>query len=210
FGFSAQQAMLGYQAYLINDLANGTYESNMAPGTYYQENIASTSGFSSKLTGNIALELNKKLYLGANLNVHFTDLLRSTSFYEENLSNISTGVKRYEFNNSTYTYGNGFSFQLGGIFKATEQLRIGATYQSPTWNSLRDEFTQNLYSQYFDEGTLKNANVDPNIVTLYDTYKVVTPGSLTGSLAYVFGKKGLISIDYQYKDYSKTKYKDDM
>lgn len=210
FGFSAQQAMLGYQAYLINDLANGTYESNMAPGTYYQENIASTSGFSSKLTGNIALELNKKLYLGANLNVHFTDLLRSTSFYEENLSNISTGVKRYEFNNSTYTYGNGFSFQLGGIFKATEQLRIGATYQSPTWNSLRDEFTQNLYSQYFDEGTLKNANVDPNIVTLYDTYKVVTPGSLTGSLAYVFGKNGLISIDYQYKDYSKTKYKDDM
>ena len=208
-GFSAQQAMLAYQGYLINDTSNG-YESNMAAGNYYQENEVYTSGFQSKLTGNVALEINKKLYLGANVNVHFTDLLRSSSFFEENTSDIATGVKRYQFNNTTYTYGNGFSFQLGGIVKATEELRVGASYQSPTWNSLRDEFSQNLRSQYFNNGSLTNVTVDPNLVTLYDTYKVVTPGSWTGSLAYIFGKNGLINVDYQYKDYSKTKYKEDL
>lgn len=210
FGFSAQQAMLAYQGYLINDLTNG-YASNMAPGNYYQENISYSSGHQSKLTGNLGLEINKKLYLGANLNIHFTDHLRNTSFYEENTDNISTGVKRYEFNNSTYTYGNGFSFQIGGIAKVTEQLRLGLAYESPTWNKLQDEFSQSLYSDYYDNNNqLQFANVNPNLITLFDTYKVITPGSFTGSLAYVFGKNGLISFDYQYKDYSKTKYSENV
>ena len=30
---------------------------------------------------------------------------------------------------------------------------------------------------------------------------------MTGSLAYIFGKSGLISVDYAIKDYSKTKFK---
>src|SRR5690606_3445028 len=130
----------------------------------------------------LGLEINKKIYLGANLNIHFTDHLRNTRFYEENTDNISTGVKRYEFNNSTYTYGNGFSFQIGGIVKVTEQLRLGLAYESPTWNKLQDEFSQSLYSDYYDNNNqLQLANVNPNLITLFDTYKVVTPGSFTGS-----------------------------
>ena len=205
YGFAAQQAMLGYQGYLIND-NNGVYESNMTQGNYYQENASITTGSQNKLSGNVSFEVDKRFYLGANLNIHFTDLLKNSSFYEENTDNINTGVKRYEFNNSTYTYGNGFSFQLGGIAKVTEEFRIGATYQSPTWHSLNDEFSQNLRSNYYDNANLLTANVNPNLVTVYDTYTVKTPGSFTGSLAYIFGSNALLSFDYQYKDYSQTEY----
>ena len=41
----------------------------------------------------------------------------------------------------------------------------------------------------------------------YPTYKLQTPSKWTGSLAYVFGKSGLISLDYSLKDYSKTRFK---
>jgi predicted porin len=34
-----------------------------------------------------------------------------------------------------------------------------------------------------------------------------TPSKITGSLAYVFGKQGLISFDYSRKDYGSTKFK---
>ncbi|HKL36670.1 MAG TPA: outer membrane protein transport protein, partial [Salegentibacter sp.] len=34
-----------------------------------------------------------------------------------------------------------------------------------------------------------------------------TPGKLTGSLAVLFGTKGLISFDYSYKDYSATEFR---
>jgi long-subunit fatty acid transport protein len=41
---------------------------------------------------------------------------------------------------------------------------------------------------------------------ILDDYSLKTPGKYTGSLAYVFGKNGLISIDYSLKDYANAKF----
>ncbi|KAA5535898.1 OmpP1/FadL family transporter [Paenimyroides baculatum] len=204
-GFSAQQAMLAYQGYLIND--NGTnYSLNGAGSSFYQENETYITGFNNQLTGNVGFDINKKLYLGANLNVHFVDYLTSSAIYEENRSAITDGYQKLLFNNQTYTYGSGFSFNVGGIFKATEELRIGASYQSPTWMSLQDEFSQSLQTNILESGVVQNYNINPNLVTLYNKYSVKNPGSISGSLAYVFGTKGLLSVDYIRKDYSTTEY----
>jgi long-subunit fatty acid transport protein len=51
-----------------------------------------------------------------------------------------------------------------------------------------------------------DAIVDPNVIIVYDTYRLRTPGKWTGSMAYVFGKLGLLSVDYSIKDYSKMQY----
>src|SRR5690606_19317920 len=76
---------------------------------------------------------------------------------------------------------------------------------------LQDEFSQSLYSYYYDNNNqLQFANVNTNLITLFDTYKVITPRSFTVSFAYVFGKNGLISFDYQYKNYSITKYSENI
>ena len=205
-GFSAQQAMLAYQGFLINDLADG-FVLNGSGNSFYQENETYVTGFNNQLTANAGFDFNKKLYLGANLNVHFIDYLTSSAIYEENLSPVNEGYKELLFNNQSYTYGSGFSFNVGGIFKATEAFRIGASYQSPTWMGLQDEFSQRLETNIIMDGSLEYFNIDPNLVTLYNKYKVINPGSFTGSLAYVFGSNGLISFDYTRKDYSTTKYK---
>src|SRR5690554_4780037 len=109
-GFSAQQAMLAYQGYLINDDNNG-YVLNGSGNSFYQENETYITGFNNQLTGNIGFDFNKKLYLGANLNLHFVDYMTSTAIYEENIS-ATEGYKELLFNNHTYTYGSGFSFSL--------------------------------------------------------------------------------------------------
>jgi len=204
-GFSAQQAMLAYQGYLINDTGGG-YVRNHSGTSFYQENETYTTGFNNQLTGNVGFDINKKLYLGANLNVHFIDYLTSSAIYEENRSAVTDGYQKLLFNNQTYTYGSGFSFNVGGIFKATEELRIGASYQSPTWMSLQDEFSQSLQTNILEGGVVQNYNINPNLVTLYNKYSVKNPGSISGSLAYVFGTKGLLSVDYIRKDYSTTEY----
>lgn len=203
-GFSAQQAMLAYQGYLINDV-NNDYVLNGSGNTFYHENETYTTGFNNQLTGNIAFDFDKKLYLGANLNLHFVDFLTSSAIYEENIS-ATDGYKQLVFNNSTYTYGSGFSFNLGGIYKATEEFRIGASYQSPTWMSLQDEFSQNLQTNILENGKSTVYDINPNLVTLYNKYNVRNPGSFTGSLAYVFGTQGLVSFDYTRKDYSALEY----
>ncbi|MGB7842321.1 MAG: outer membrane protein transport protein, partial [Salinimicrobium sp.] len=42
---------------------------------------------------------------------------------------------------------------------------------------------------------------------IYPDYKLQTPPIYTGSVAYLFGDRALLSFDYSYKDYSSAKFK---
>jgi long-subunit fatty acid transport protein len=107
-----------------------------------------------------------------------------------------------------YTYGTGFSFQLGAITKVTKELRLGLAFESPTWFRLNDEFAQKLVGVSANTSSeLAPDVVDPKTINYYEPYKLQTPSKWTGSAAYIFGKKGLISVDYAIKDYSSTKFK---
>jgi len=212
-----QQAFLGYQGYIINPVDqfnpnNTLYTSNVpSGGNYYQENSIYSYGYSGKLTFNAATQYKDKLYLGFNLNSHFTDYTQSTSFYETNNNhdplNPLYDVNRSRFDNYLHTYGTGFSFQIGAIAKVTNEIRLGFTYESPIWYNLQDELSQKLVgvrSNNIDE--LPSDVVDPLIINVYPSYELQTPDKFTGSFAYIFGKTGLISLDYSFKDYGSTKF----
>lgn len=207
--FQDQQAFLGYQGYVINpvdatNLNNDTYVSNVpAGGNYYQENAVVANGYNGKLAFNFATQYQDTFYFGLNLNSHFTDYTQTSRFYETNSNNLTTGLKSMHFNNELYTYGSGFSFQLGAIAKVTKEFRLGLAYESPTWYRLNDQLRQTLSSQGYDYAKTVVAS---DFIIYYRPYNLQTPGKWTGSLAYVFGKKGLISFDYALKDYSNTKY----
>jgi Outer membrane protein transport protein (OMPP1/FadL/TodX) len=212
YGFPEQQALLGFQSYIIDTAADYDNNSNrsyvsLVPsgGNYYQENSIKSVGYNGKLSFNISGQYTDKLMLGLNLNSHFSDYRRSSSFFESNTNNTTTTdlVKRIYFNNELYTYGSGFSFQLGAIVKPTEGLRIGLAYESPTWYTLNDEFTQSVSATSGStNGELPRDVADPETTNIYDPYNIQTPGKWTGSLAYVFGKKGLLSFDYGLKNYN--------
>jgi hypothetical protein len=209
-----QQAFLGYQGYLINvdpnNPNNDSYVSNVSPGNFYQENYIESRGYNGKVAFNFATQYTDKFYFGFNLNSHFTDFKKTTLFYEENdNSQTPSEIKNLLFENYQHTYGNGFSFQLGAIAKVTTSLRAGFSYESPTWYRLTDEKIQLLSSS---RNSYTNPNrfeftTDSDILLIYPTYTLQTPSKWTGSLAYVFGKNGLISVDYSIKDYNNVKFK---
>ncbi|PTT05775.1 transporter, partial [Flavobacterium sp. HMWF030] len=142
--YDEQQAYMGYWGHVIdpvnqNNPDNTQYISNVpAGGNYYQENEVYTSGYNSKLSFNIATSYKDRIYFGANLNVHITDYRRSSSFYEDNDNPLEARetISSIRFNNNLYTYGNGFSFQLGAIAKVTDSFRLGLAYESNTWYDL--------------------------------------------------------------------------
>jgi hypothetical protein len=210
----AQQAFLGYQGYIINPVTetpnNSSYTSNVrSGGNYYQENSGYSSGYNGKLTFNSGLQYKEKLYFGINLNSHFTDYIQNTNFYESNNNplDLNYEVKNLNFSNNLHTYGAGFSFQVGAIAKITNEIRFGLAYESPTWYYLQDEFSQRLSSVSSNTvDVLPPDVVDPLVINYYAPYDLRTPGSFTVSTAYVFGKSGLISLDYKYKDYGCTEF----
>lgn len=214
-GHGSQQAFLGYQAYVFNPVntnpTNTIYNSNVPTGgNYYHENTIVTKGYNGKLSFNAATSYKEKIYFGLNLNSHFVDFRQSSRFYEDNNAPLTSNytISRLQFDNELYTYGTGFSFQLGAIAKVTNELRLGLAYESPTWYRLSDEFAQKLVGVSANtSGELTPDVVDPKIINYYEPFKLQTPSKWTGSMAYVFGKKGLISLDYAIKDYSSTQFK---
>ena len=125
--------------------------------------------------------------------------------FEEN-SNAGSLVTEVDFENNLSTIGNGFSFQLGGIAKLSNDVRVGLTYDSPTWYTISEETSQYVASVR-DDGGPTTAIVDPQVINIYPDYKLQTPAKITGSIALVFNQQGLISFDYSRKDYGSTKFK---
>jgi long-subunit fatty acid transport protein len=203
-GFPAQQAFLGFQAGLIepveDDPDNTQYFSNANYTSLNQDFSRSTVGYNSKFTLNAASQYSDNLYLGASINVHDVLYDQYDEFTETGYSTDSE-IQRTTFDNFLRTQGNGFSFSLGAIAKLNDIVRLGASYQSPTWYRLTDDFSQRIST----DSPVANADlsfINFDIVNLFDSYNIKTPAKLTGSMALIFGKNGLISFDYAYQDFS--------
>ncbi|OUR96013.1 transporter [Flavobacteriales bacterium 33_180_T64] len=210
YGFGNQQAFLGYESYILepdeNVDENTFYTSNIAPGTFNQEYSYISKGYNGKFSFNAATQYEDKLYLGINLNAHFINYERFTRFDESN-SNDGSIVTNVGFDNNLLTTGNGFSFQLGAILKVTKELRAGFTYNSPTWYTIFEETSQSIATVVNDVDGSFTTFINPNIINVFPEYRLQSPGKITGSLAYVFGERGLLSFDYSRKNYKNTEFK---
>lgn len=209
-GYGVQQAFLGYESFVIDavdpsDPENTAYTSNIAPGTFDQDYNYESTGLNGKFTINAATLINDDFYIGANLNSHFINYDRVTNFIETN-NNTGSTINEVIFSNRLSTTGAGFSAQIGGIAKVSRSLRVGASFESPTWYYIEEETTQRLE-------TINQANevfvVNPNVVNIFPEYQFRTPAKITGSAAILFGKEGLISIDYSFKDYTTMRFDSD-
>jgi len=153
------------------------------------------------------------LYLGAAINTYDLKFSQQSFLNEQNNdgSGNTINAKFYQQNN---TVGTGFSISAGAIYKASKSLRLGFSYQTPIWYTEINEETNILNNDGFLGDTEIIAS---NNTTIYDnttgnyfpvqaySYRLKTPGKTTASIAYIFGKNGLISADYTIKNYKNLK-----
>lgn len=205
FGFGNQQAFLGFESFILepedNTDDNTAYRSNITGGNYNQRYSLQSTGYNGKMAFNFSGQYDERLNLGLNINAHFLNYNRTTIF-DESASDPNSVVSSVGFDNTLRTTGAGVSFQIGSIYKLTDEFRIGFTYDTPTWFRINDETTQ--FIQTTVQGIDQPVVINPNTVNLFPEYRLRTPGKITGSLAYVFSDKGLLSFDYARKDFSNT------
>ena len=73
-------------------------------------------------------------------------------------------INEIYFENRLSTFGEGFSAQFGMISKISDVIRIGFTYDTPTWFTITEETTQYLETSMideFDENSLLVTNLTP-------------------------------------------------
>jgi len=162
----------------------------------YLENY--TAGRNNKYSLTIASQYNDNLYLGASFLSYNVDYFQRVLIEEYNDDDKGNYMDASMFQELS-TYGYGYSFNLGLIYKPMKSVRLGFAYQSPVWYNLGEGFLEydlELYLSNVDEYSYEYSGVNRY------HYDLKTPSKYNGSFAYIFKKQGLISVDYTYKNYS--------
>ncbi len=145
----------------------------------------------------------KKLFVGASVKLHDLEFSRATFFNERN-DDIDGNILNIEEYTETYIQGNGVSLNLGFIYKLNKNIRIGLAYETPTWYQ---EVIEDYYEELYMEG-INNLNINRYLNGSEDSslFSYRSASRITASGAFIFGKQGLLSIDYTYRDFKNIKF----
>ncbi|MGQ8337969.1 OmpP1/FadL family transporter [Sunxiuqinia sp. A32] len=180
-----------------NDLTN--YE-------HGQRKSFSQKGNIDEYVISLAANFNHKFYVGATVGIQDVYFRETTSLFEYDENNNIEYFNDYTFNTYLRTAGTGVNFKLGAIFKPTNELRLGVAVHTPTFYKLQDNFDNTMYSSLdLDDGSADYEALSP--VDWYN-YQLETPFKAIFSGAYVFGKSAILSVDYEFVDYSTIKLRD--
>lgn len=206
---------LAYDNFLINPNDDGTYSSVLAPDDIMdQEKYTLEKGYISEFVLSIGANYSHKLYLGATLGIQNLYYKSSTLYSEYAYNDNISSLNEFTFGEERRVDGIGVNLKLGAIYKATKDLRIGFALHTPTWYNLDTKMETFMNSKFepsnsngFPEDGIANHSFISEVVEYTNTdYRTPWKSILSG--AYTFGKRAVISIDYEMLNYGKIKYKD--
>jgi hypothetical protein len=202
------ESKLAWENYLINVVnpdqegMGSSYESILFENELVNENMTVNSeGYNNEWVASFGANINHQLYLGATIG--FQDLSHTIS------RNYSENGEFGSFNyiNVAKTEGKGYNLKLGIIYKPTPELRLGAAIHTPTYFNFKEDQYWTMSSKLQNVSSAANGSHYAETPINSYQYNMDTPMRAIGSFAYLFGKRGLVSIDYEYVDYSKVKLK---
>ena len=202
---------MAYQNFLIEYNSQGYFAAPNVNNN--QRNTTMYSGSQSETNFGLSGNFSNKVYIGASLGLASLNYKSDREFIES--GNIRTfagqdpdftgGKYRLDYFTTQETEGSGINLKLGLIYKATQNVRFGFGFISPTWYSLKDTYSENLNTSY----TKSNGSAIPaytNPRSIYDTdYSLRTPYKVNAGLAFL-GKKGLITADAEFVDYASINF----
>jgi hypothetical protein len=201
---------LAYYSFLVNpvDPLNNTtqYNSFITGDTVKQEETVTSKGRQYQYDIAYAGNINDKLYLGASLGIVTVKYTAAREF-KETTSPTDTLIN-YTFSDNRVLKGAGVNLKLGVIYRVSDWLRIGGSILTPTSYSLKETRTYKVSANFIDLfntpysyiNQVDSASARPDAFR----YHLNTPLKLSGGVALFAGKKGFISGDISYLNYSAT------
>lgn len=192
---------LAYYTYLLNPYGNGTTYTDTIPDSLdlVQRRNTETRGGMGEWDFTVGGNYANKLYVGGTLGIPQVRYEEYNSYSETAVNDTAANFKYYEHNTSLETRGSGINFKFGLIYRPIDWLRVGAAFHSPTMLRLSDTYSAEMTSKvgtetYFAQSPSGSFN-----------YRMVTPMRAIGSVAFIIGKQGIISADYEFVDYSNAR-----
>ncbi len=195
---------LAYQTYLINPidtLGSNIYSTEIPDGNVNQLQTIERSGVKNETLIGGGMNISDKLFLGVSLGLSKTEFDENTK-YKESTNVDSLELDNFVFENNLYATGTGAKLKAGLIVKPTDWFRIGVAVHTGTWMVMKETYSTNMTANFKGE----DAYYYEAPLGEYE-YRLRTPGKLLGDMAFVIGKLGIISLGYEYIDFSSSKLK---
>ena len=196
-------SVMGYEAFLINEEPTGwkpdlTGSEKVTP-SYQSNETGSINEYSVGWAGNFS----NMFFLGASLNLQSINYNENT-VYSEIFNNRFGG---FSLKNSLSTSGSGVNLKIGAIVMPLDFLRLGLSVNTPTVYLLNSSYNSSIQSN------MKSNFLDSVVSGKSDNYgsyefKLQSPVELNLSAALILKNKGLLSFEYDFKDYSTSKFMD--
>ena len=186
------------------------------PGTLHQMSSRLTTGVKNDMVANLGFNISDKFYFGFNLGIpvqryNYEESFRETpqdpeqfpvSFTTSDGQTVVTNFKELQYKYAYSANIDGVYGKFGFIYLPVEGLRVGAAIQTPTLLTITESWRNNSYTEFADsrfsaEGLTPQGQY---------RYTLRTPYSANFGLAYVFGTRGLVSVDYEIADFSVMKF----
>jgi hypothetical protein len=201
---------LAFEANLMPyDSAAGEFWHDMQLDGYGQEQyrLSDQSGYIGEYSVSGAFNFSDLLYVGATLGIHAVRFNEEITHMETDTDNHVLDFSSFRFREFNYTRGWGYTFRMGMILRPLQLIRLGASFQIPTYYHLTDEKFTDMNS-YWDNGSgIQDTRVtSPN--GYYD-YELKTPFRVNGHASLILFKLATLSAGYEYVDYSSARLEAD-
>ena len=199
----APLSIYGYEGYLMDfdgvDASNsGKWKSAIVESVspvFKQTESGYQDQYSLSWSGNFS----NSVFLGATLNYE-TYKYQSARQYGESYNTLG----RFQLGDTVTSRGNGLNLKVGAIICASDNLRLGMAIETPTIFNVNENYYSTLF---YDRSYNGDRQVNTIVGAEYENaFKIQSPFKYNASVAYVFGKKALLSVEYDYIDYSATRY----
>lgn len=197
----SDEGYFAYQSYIIDPLNNTTDNDQYVPAylgkDLKQMTSVHTSGRINELTFSFGGNYNDKFFVGATLGVPFLSYTENRTYEEIDDQNIVDHFNSFTINDKLMVSSTGINLKLGILYQPVSFLRFGAAFHTPTYfGNMHDILEREMVS--FGDTTL-------NVSYTNDyNYQLITPARVMANVAFLILKRGFISADYEFTDYSKS------
>lgn len=191
---------------LYQPVSNGPFVAFDAPWPQirkYQTKFIQGRGSLGEINLAASGNISNKLFFGLGLNINTLNYNEVAEFTETEADQKVADFLSYTFREELRTKGTGYNVKLGFIYRPADFIRIGLAFHTPTWFTLTDRFSNELRVVY-DNGNRPKA-VSPDG---FYRYKYTMPLEVQGSVAFVFGRKAFIDLEYEYNPSKSMKFRE--
>ena len=185
---------------LIN-LYNDGYNSPVPQGNIWQGQECDFKGRSESWTFAGSANFFDKLFIGISVDLAHTKRFGTKVFKESRVEGTETDFNQWSFTEDLSSTGWGGNAKVGFIYHATPWFRFGAAFHSPTLYAFSEKW-QTTTETEINWVTNKSLSPESN----YE-YTFISPLKCVGSLVFVVGQQGMISLDVEYLNYGAARFR---